>query len=609
MNKEIKRKIYAMALAGLLFMIPKKAYAAEITEGDISKKIGDELDTSFCSSEVIEDVKSISSIDYDKKEDAQKWIDDTTDNLEKNYDIVSEKIIEKTVTDVKEEINIEEKFDTKEEAEIKKEEYESEENTKSDLKIEEEITTKEKETVVEVDETFETKEELDEYKDSLSDKEKLEVKEEVITSEEIGEKEKVTEITKDNEEELDTETNKVLAEIDKEKYQTSVEKSFSEETVLKETKEEEISESFDTLEEAESFIDSKKQTDSANVSYEFGEIEKVTETKKETTNFEEETDSEEKIKDIIEQIENEGFEITNYTVIDESETITKEVESGAINVNNFVKYESDSYFEASGNFIIIKQGSSTAVLWTPNQISSEEQTTILDIIVSNNYDPSISNVSFNYISGIGSHDLSYLGKNWGIYNIGYENGVVQLACDKDRISHLNIGSYENEKEVIEEVIPKYKVSGTKTRDVSCDKYNVSGKKIESIYETIPQYTATIFRSPIYKNSSYRIYGQYVVKEKSSDVKYVLQGNILKLIDKKQYQGMIEYKKSEKIVIPNNEKDIPNNNNTYSNDENPKMGDDSNIDLALSTLTLSSLGLISIAGYGLNQAKTKKKILK
>ena len=40
-----------------------------------------------------------------------------------------------------------------------------------------------------------------------------------------------------------------------------------------------------------------------------------------------------------------------------------------------------------------------------------------------------------------------------------------------------------------------------------------------------------------------------------------------------------------------------------------MGDDSNIDLALSTLTLSSLGLISIAGYGLNQAKTKKKILK
>ena len=595
-----------MTLAGSMILAPKKVYAAEVTsEGETSSGI----ENSLCSSEVLEEVKNVSSIDYDKKEDAQKWIDDTTDNLEKNYDIVSEKIIEKTSTEVKEEINIEEKFDTREEAQVKKEEYESEENTKSDLKIEEEINTKEKETVVEVDETFETKEELDEYKDSLSDKEKLEVKEEVITSEGIGEKEKVTEITKDNEEELDTETNKVLAEIDKAKYQTSVEKSFSEETVLKETKEEEISESFDTLEEAESFIDSKNQTDSANVSYEFGEIEKVTETKKETIDFQEETDSEEKIKDIIEQIENEGFEITNYTVIDESETITKEVETGVVNVNNFVKYESDSYFEASGNFIIIKQGSSTAVLWTPNQISSEEQTTILDIIVSNNYDPSISNVSFNYISGVGSHDLSYLGKNWGIYDIGYENGVVQLACDKDRISHLNIGNYEYEKELIEEVIPKFKVSGTKTRDVSYDKYNVSGKKIESIYETIPQYTATIFRSPIYKNSSYRIYGQYVVKEKSSDAKYVLQGNILKLIDKKQYQGMIEYKKSEKIVIPNNEKDIPNNNNTYSNDENPKMGDDSNIDLALSTLTLSSLGLISIAGYGLNQAKTKKKILK
>ena len=72
--------------------------------------------------------------------------------------------------------------------------------------------------------------------------------------------------------------------------------------------------------------------------------------------------------------------------------------------------------------------------------------------------------------------------------------------------------------------------------------------------------------------------------------------------------MIEYKKYQNIVIPNKEKDIPNN-NTYSNDENPKMGDDSNIDLALSTLTLSSLGLISIAGYGLEQDKSKKKILK
>ena len=80
-------------------------------------------------------------------------------------------------------------------------------------------------------------------------------------------------------------------------------------------------------------------------------------------------------------------------------------------MNNFAKYESNSYFEASLNFIIIKQGSSTAVLWTPNQISGEEQTKILDIIIDNNYDPSISNVSFNYISGVGSHDLSYLGKN------------------------------------------------------------------------------------------------------------------------------------------------------------------------------------------------------
>ena len=106
-----------MTLAGSMILAPKKVYAAEVTsEGETSSGI----ENSLCSSEVLEEVKNVSSIDYDKKEDAQKWIDDTTDNLEKNYDIVSEKIIEKTSTEVKEEINIEEKFDTREEAQVKK---------------------------------------------------------------------------------------------------------------------------------------------------------------------------------------------------------------------------------------------------------------------------------------------------------------------------------------------------------------------------------------------------------------------------------------------------------------------------------------------------------
>lgn len=597
MNNEIKRKIFAMTLAGSMILVPKKVYASDIRCEEAFNNSGGGHDN-FSNSSMVEEVKTITSIDYDKKDDAQKWIDDTTDVLEKNYDIVNEKIIEKTVVQ-EEEKNIEERFDTEKEAQDRKEEYENEENTKCDLKIDEEVTTSEKETVVEIDKTFDSKEELDKYKESLSDKENVEVKEEVNTSEELGEKEKVAEITEDSEEELQNEIDKILDTIDKDKYQISVEKSSSEKTVLKEIKEDEINEKFDTLEEAQDFIDNKNQTDSTNISYEFGEIEKVTETKKEIIDFEEVTDSEEKIKDIIEQIENEGFYITHYTITDESETITKEVETGNVNVNNFVKYESSSYFQAQGNFIIIKQGSSTAVLWTPDVISSEEQAKILDIILENNYDPSISKVSFNYISGVGSHDLSYLGKNWGTYNINYENGIVQLECDKEKISHLNVGAYDYEKEVIEEVIPKFKVSGTKTKEISYDKYNVSGKMKESIYENVPEYFASIYRRPIYKNSSYRIYGQYVVKEKETETKYVLHGDILKLIEKKQYKGVIDYKHMEK----------DNQYDNSINDELPKTGDENNIDLAISSFALSSLGLIGLVGYGLEQEKVKKKTLK
>lgn len=280
-----------------------------------------------------------------------------------------------------------------------------------------------------------------------------------------------------------------------------------------------------------------------------------------------------------------------------------------------MKYESSSYFEAQGNFIIIKQGSSIAALWTPDEIGKEEQSKILDIILNNNYDPSISSVSFSYISGVGSHDLSYLGKNWGIYNIGYNNGLIQLECDKERISHLNVGNYEYEKELIEEVIPKFKVSGTKTRDVSCDKYNVSGKRIESVYENTTEYLATVYKSPIIKTSNYRIYGQYIIKEEENVTNYKLSGEISKLKEKKLYSGLIEYKAPEKNIIPNDvipDKQRPSDNhkiNQSCDGENPKMGDDSNIYLAGSVLCASALGLMGSVAYYIDETNTKKKILK
>ena len=52
---------------------------------------------------------------------------------------------------------------------------------------------------------------------------------------------------------------------------------------------------------------------------------------------------------------------------------------------------------------------------------------------------------------------------------------------------------------------------------------------ESIYEKVPEYSAVIYRRPIYKNSSYRVYGQYVVKESKIETKYVLYGDIIRLI--------------------------------------------------------------------------------
>ena len=57
-----------MTLAGSMILAPNKVYAAEVTsEGEINSGI----ENSLCSSEVLEEVKNVSSIDYDKKEDAQ----------------------------------------------------------------------------------------------------------------------------------------------------------------------------------------------------------------------------------------------------------------------------------------------------------------------------------------------------------------------------------------------------------------------------------------------------------------------------------------------------------------------------------------------------------
>lgn len=572
------------------------------------------ISTSNVETKTTSEEKTLVSNEYDTKEEAQEWIDKRTDILEEAYEITKEEIITSTVKEqVGDEITIDEEFSNEKDALDKKEELESDTNNECGLVVKEETEIHKTETVVNVDETFDTKEEQDAYIESIEDKKDLTLTEEVISDVVSNPEEKVAEITKDTKEELDNEIDSIISDIkasetDDVTYETRVEESTKEESVLVETIEDTISGTFNTKEEAEAFIDEKKGEATENVTYEFDEITERTESNREESDINEVVDSREEVESYIDNLESQGYNILNYDVSDESTTEIEKIPTGNVVVKDSVKYPSNSHFEANGNFAIIKQGNGTVVVWTLDTLSQSEQTSFKDSFLGSDLDPSIRGSKFEYISGTGTYDLSYIGKNWGTYLVNYNEGIITVECDKDRISHLNVGTIEDE--VIEEtkVVPKFRVVGKKYIEENYNVYDVNGIVKEQLYENKTTYHATVYKALKENTKKYKLTGSYIEGKEEISKKYTLKGTVIKYVEKEKYKGLIAYKR----VIPEKEEkpEDETKKETYvweeKNGDMPKTGDDSHIGLYSAMLLSSTLGLGLTAGYAIESEKVKKK---
>ena len=566
------------------------------------------------------------SNEYDTKEEAQDWIDKRTDILEEAYEITKEEIITSTVKEqVGDAITIDEEFTNEEDALDKKEELESDTNNKCDLIVEETTEIHKTETIVNVDETFNTKEEQDDYLKSLEDKKDVTLTEEVISDVVSHPEEKVVEITKDTKEELDNEVKSVIDDIKASEtgeitYETRVEESTKEESVLGETKEDTITGTFDTKEEAETFIEGKKEETTEDVTFEFDEIKERTESSINESDINEVVDSMEEVESYIDDLESQGYNIPDYDVSDESTTVIEKTPTGNVVVKDSVKYPSNSYFEANGNFAIIKQGNGTAVVWTLKPLSESEQTSFKDSFLASDLDPSIRDSKFEYISGTGTYDLSYIGKNWGTYLVNYNEGVITVECDKDRISHLNVGTIEDEVIEEEKVVPKFRILGKKYIEESHNVYDVNGIRKEQLYENKTTYHATVYKTLKENIKKYKLTGSYIEEQEEISKKYTLKGTVIKYADKEKYKGLISYKRltikpeekpeNKPEEKPENKPENKPQKENYvweeNNDNMPKTGDDSHIELYSAMLLGSTLGLGLASAYAIESEKVKKK---
>ena len=160
-------------------------------------------------------------------------------------------------------------------------------------------------------------------------------------------------------------------------------------------------------------LKAKKEETTEDITFEFDEIKEKTESSINESDINEVVDSMEEVESYIDDLESQGYKVSDYNVSDESTTVIEKTPTENVVVKDSVKYPSNSYFEANGNFAIIKQGNGTAVVWTLEPLSQSEQTSFKDSFLASDLDPSIRDSKFEYISGTGTYDLSYIGKNWG----------------------------------------------------------------------------------------------------------------------------------------------------------------------------------------------------
>lgn len=161
----------------------------------------------------------------------------------------------------------------------------------------------------------------------------------------------------------------------------------------------------------------------------------------------------------INELKNAGY-IVNASINEVSNGITGNVENGT-------KYDSSSRYELpidKTNFVLIKQGSGHYAVWTEYELTDTEKNTFVATYNSVNsgsskFDGSTTGISkedITWIYGFESHNLSYIGSNWGTYTFTKDGNNIVLTCKADKVSHI-IAGYATPK-------VKYILTGTKYKE-------------------------------------------------------------------------------------------------------------------------------------------------
>ena len=574
MKKELKKKIGVFATAGIM-SVSVTAYNAEIVNATEDKDIKN-----------IEENQLQSKNVFSTKEEALKWILEEKEKLKNNYEITKEEIIALPDQIIgTEKIVVNESFNTEEEANKMKDELEKNDIVSSNLKIEEK-----KQEVIKVNEEFNTKEEAQNFINNYMNKYGVKLNLEEVYSDwrlvENTHVETLTGLTKEQrEQKIESLKNEHEINSDTLKYTLLVELTEKTEPIYIEDKIANSSKSFKTIEEAENFIKELSLKENENLTI---EVKKPVLNNKlinsTTEKINKEFNTLEELESHLEKLEKNGYVLTDINKEEKEKQESIKVPTEKIIVNNSSKLDSNNHYEVKANYIMIKQASGKVVIWTKNELSEKEQENFKNSWFNLNADPSVKDdYQVYFIHGEGEKDLSYIGKQWGIYNITEKDGKIKMTCDKSKISHLNYGTYEQEyKEELQKTI-KYILTGNKTINTYEKEYIVDYKMIEKIYNEKTTYGAIVTKDKLQRNVLYKVTGIHKLNEKI----YLLTGEYEKNIRGNLYMALLEVKKKEITTTEKENKDEQISATEKKEKVNEvKTGDNQNIAVPLGLATAS-----------------------
>ena len=592
MNNNFKKKAAAIAVATTMTasigLNADKVLAADKIS---SEKVTKEKETEF----------SYTSDNFTEKEETEKWLDETKQKLESNYDIISEEIIEVENQIIStEEKQINETFETEEEAIKMKEEIEKQDVKDVNLTIKKDTY----EDAITINETFKTEEEALNFIAKYKQEYNIDLEIEKIYSNWISSgKIKVTELNGLTEEERDKTAEQIKNEIEKDntdivRYEVFVEKTSAIENVYVKDNVTNDTKKFNTIEEANAYIKNLKLSEAENIKIEItGPTKKEELVNSTTTKIEEKFDTNDQVEEFLNKLKEEGYILENIKTSTIKVNENVKVPTGNVVVNSSNKLDSANKYEVEANYVMIKQSSGKVAIWTPEQLTEKEQNTFKQEWLDGNYDPSVGNdFEFYFISGEGEKDLSYIGKQWGIYNFKISNDKIIMTCDKDRISHLNYGTIE--KEYKDQIVEKEKLllEGNKTQEIYKDIFEVSYEKIEKIFEEVTTYGAIINKEKFTRDKKHNVNGQGLVERSI----WNLTGNYKENIRGSLYFALLRANEKDFVIDDYNQNKENKESVEKYIDDTPKTDDDSNLELALASMTASA----ALAGVAL-QRKRKK----